>query len=460
MRKRLGDGSLVAVGMDAGLPFDKFFHAVDDGLGGLWLSGNRGVLRVERGAVQAVADGLKPRLEYDHFTESDGMASAQCNGGSSPAAARGRDGRIWIATSLGLATVDPSGLSRFAQQPPPVVIESVMADGAELTLGPIVEVPAGTTRVEIGFVGLTHVMPQRLRYRYRLEGLDLDWVERSGIDSAVLTRLGPGRHVFLAQAAQPDGPWSEATAQLVLEVLPQPWQRTEVQALLALLALMAAGGLLSVRLRRVRAAERRLRDLVEQRTAQLRQQAERLEAADAEKNALMAALRQQASAFEQQAREDALTGLANRRAFDELLAYEFTRAARSELPLCVALIDIDHFKRINDEHSHAIGDEVLRRVAQRMRSLCRDVDTLARWGGEEFALLLPDTRLSDALNVCERVRHGLENLDLDPVHPGLSVTVSIGLASHEDLPDHDRLLSQADAALYAAKQAGRNRVAC
>jgi diguanylate cyclase (GGDEF)-like protein len=223
---------------------------------------------------------------------------------------------------------------------------------------------------------------------------------------------------------------------------------------------MAAGGLLSVRLRRVRAAERRLRDLVEQRTAQLRQQAERLEAADAEKNALMAALRQQASAFEQQAREDALTGLANRRAFDELLAYEFTRAARSELPLCVALIDIDHFKRINDEHSHAIGDEVLRRVAQRMRSLCRDVDTLARWGGEEFALLLPDTRLSDALNVCERVRHGLENLDLDPVHPGLSVTVSIGLASHEELPDHDRLLSQADAALYAAKQAGRNRVAC
>ncbi|MCG6118657.1 MAG: diguanylate cyclase [Aquimonas sp.] len=460
VRLRRSDGSLTVVGMDAGLPFDKFFHAVDDGLGGLWLTGNRGVLRIERSALHAVADGLASRLEYEHFTESDGMASAQSNGGSSPAAGRSRDGRVWVATSLGLATVDPAELARFAQQPPPVVIESVMADGADLALAPAVVIPAGTTRIEIGFVGLTHVMPQRLRYRYRLEGLDADWVERTGIDSAVFTNLRPGRHVFLAQAAQPDGVWSLEAARMVLDVVPQPWQRIELQVLAGLALMILIGGLLSMRLRRLRAGESRLRELVDERTAQLRQQADRLQAADADKNRLMEALREQAAAFEQQAREDALTGLANRRAFDELLAYEFTRAARNDQPLCVAMIDIDHFKRINDEHSHAVGDEVLRRMAQRMRSLCREVDTLARWGGEEFALLLPGTRLSDALNICERVRHGLDSMNLDDVLPGISVSVSIGLASHEDLPDHDRLLSQADAALYAAKQAGRNRVAC
>jgi diguanylate cyclase (GGDEF)-like protein len=230
--------------------------------------------------------------------------------------------------------------------------------------------------------------------------------------------------------------------------------------MLAAVAAFAVHGLLQRRLRRAHRNELRLADLVEQRTADLRLQAQRLQQADLEKNELMQQLRQQADAFERQAREDALTGLANRRALDELLAYEFARAGRSEQPLCVALIDLDHFKRINDDLSHAAGDAVLKAVAERMRGLCREIDTVARWGGEEFALLLPNTRLSDALAVCERVRAGVERLELDAIAPGLRTTISIGIASHEGHADYDRMLSQADAALYAAKQAGRNRVAC
>ena len=103
-----------------------------------------------------------------------------------------------------------------------------------------------------------------------------------------------------------------------------------------------------------------------------------------------------AEAFERQAREDALTGLANRRAFDETLARDFARSQRSGHPLCLVVLDIDHFKEVNDRHSHSIGDAVLVQVASLIAAACRDSDLPARTGGEEFALLLNDTRLEEA----------------------------------------------------------------
>jgi diguanylate cyclase (GGDEF)-like protein len=212
---------------------------------------------------------------------------------------------------------------------------------------------------------------------------------------------------------------------------------------------------------RVRALRARAEDLeraVERKTAELRASTDRLLAADAEKTALMEQLRVQAEAFERQAREDALTGLANRRAFDETVSREFRRARRTGTPLCLAMLDIDHFKRINDSFSHAAGDEVIVRLAQLMRGQCRDIDVLARWGGEEFALLMPQTRLEDAARVCERLREAFAQEPFDNLQAGLRITVSIGLASEEGLESHEALLVRADAALYRAKRGGRNQV--
>ncbi len=460
LRWRRSDGQLAAIGHGAGLPFEKFFAVVADATGDLWLTGNRGVLRLSSQAANAFADGRAEGVPFEHFNESDGMASAQCNGGSGPPALRRGDGSLWIATALGVAHVDPAKLDDFAERAPPVVIESLRVDGASLPLAPRIELAAGTSRIEVGFAGLAFVMPQRVRYRYRLEGFDRDWVERGEQRSAVFTNLAPGEYALQVQAAHPNGPWSEREGRIEFGIAPHWWQRPWAWLLLAAVVAFAVQHLLQRRLRRMLQNEVRLRELVEQRTVDLRQQTQRLQQADIEKNGLLERLREQSEAFERQAREDALTGLANRRAFDELLAYEFARAGRSDQPLCVALVDLDHFKRINDEHSHAAGDAALRTVAARMSALCREIDTVARWGGEEFALLLPNTRLSDALVVCERVRAGLERLELDSIEPGLRITVSIGLASHEGHADYDRMLSQVDAALYAAKQAGRNRVAC
>jgi len=454
------DGRIGAVGFDAGLPFEKFFQALIDGRGNLWLSGNRGVLRLDAEQARGVALGQEERLPFEHFTEFDGMASAQCNGGSEPAASVRRDGSVWFATAKGLAWIDPGRLANFSQQAPPVVIEAVRADNAELSIRPPLEIAAGTSRIEVDFAGLAFVMPQRVRYRYRLEGFDSDWVERGALRSAVFTNLFPGDYSLRVQAAHPNGPWSEREARLDFSIAALWWQRPLTWLLALALLGLAAWRALRRHLRRDQQTAERLRALVEQRTAALQSQTERLLQADADQSDLLRQLQQQSEDFERQAREDSLTGLGNRRAFDELMAQEFALAGRSEQPLCMALIDLDHFKRVNDQYSHATGDAVLRAIAQQMRSLCREIDTVSRWGGEEFALLLPNTPLSDALLVCERVRSGIERTALDAIRPGLKITVSIGLASHEGHSDHDRMLAQADAALYAAKSAGRNRVAC
>jgi len=202
----------------------------------------------------------------------------------------------------------------------------------------------------------------------------------------------------------------------------------------------------------------RLAKRVDEATRDLQAQTLHLQALNAEKTALAERLAVQAEAFERQAREDALTGLANRRAFDEALARDFARSQRSGHPLCLVVLDVDHFKDVNDRHSHSIGDAVLAEVAQLLASACRDSDMPARTGGEEFALLLNDTRLAEAAQVCARLR-GLfhDHQDWGGI-AGLTVTFSAGLVELERDDRTPKLLYQrADRALYRAKSDGRDR---
>jgi diguanylate cyclase (GGDEF)-like protein len=153
---------------------------------------------------------------------------------------------------------------------------------------------------------------------------------------------------------------------------------------------------------------------------------------------------------------DPLTSLRNRRAFDERLAEAFEHARRYERPLSLAIVDVDHFKAINDEHGHDAGDAVLREVARTVGSRTRQTDFAARVGGEEFAILLPETALFDALQFGEKLR---ASVAAEPVRD-LRVTVSIGIASfpHSLVAGTTGLFRAADQALYRAKANGRNRV--
>lgn len=159
--------------------------------------------------------------------------------------------------------------------------------------------------------------------------------------------------------------------------------------------------------------------------------------------------------IDQLSRTDPLTQLPNRRHFNERLASRLTEAERYQRPLSVALFDIDHFKAINDRHGHAGGDTVLVELARRIQADVRSTDLVARWGGEEFVMLLPETDAEGARIAGERIRAAVAG---HPFGCGIDVTISMGLATHRPGDTLESLIGRADAATYRAKQGGRNQV--
>ncbi|MDG0025435.1 diguanylate cyclase [Trinickia sp. Y13] len=162
--------------------------------------------------------------------------------------------------------------------------------------------------------------------------------------------------------------------------------------------------------------------------------------------------------LQEYANRDGLTGIANRRFFESRLRDEFLRWQRYGGELSVLLFDLDHFKDINDRFGHAVGDTVLRVMAQRVADAVRVQDTFGRFGGEEFALLLPCTPLADAMIVAEKVRMTICDTPVEAEGVRVPVTASVGgAAARPGLPSYEVLINEADAALYSAKRQGRNR---
>lgn len=162
--------------------------------------------------------------------------------------------------------------------------------------------------------------------------------------------------------------------------------------------------------------------------------------------------------LEQQALTDYLTNLYNRRYFMRRGEEEFKRTKRNGQPLTLLMLDIDNFKRVNDSYGHEAGDRALQEVARALKSNLREIDVLGRMGGEEFAVLLPDTSLEDAALLAERVRQTIENTPFEIPGDVLKITVCIGVSAFaKGMSNIDDMFRNADAALYQAKNAGRNR---
>ena len=163
--------------------------------------------------------------------------------------------------------------------------------------------------------------------------------------------------------------------------------------------------------------------------------------------------------LERLANFDSLTGLENRRAILRRLEDQIKHASRYKEELSVIMLDIDHFKKVNDHYGHLTGDDVLEKVGTVVRQSIRDTDTAGRYGGEEFIIILPKTDLSTALYVAERIREAIEAAEMKaPEGDVFTITVSQGLSSYEPGEDEQCLISRADGALYRAKESGRNRV--
>jgi diguanylate cyclase (GGDEF)-like protein len=399
-----------------GLHDDVVFQVLDDGAD-LWMTSNRGLYRVRRDRVLAAMRGVKSDLSGTVYGTTDGMPSAECTG-ASPAAIRARDGRIWVSTARGVAVVDFNSTARNPV-PPVVHIDGVLIDGSAAPEGAF-RVRAGAQRLEVHYTAVSLRAPERVTFRYRLEGFDPDWVDAGTSRVAHYTRLPAGDYTFHVTASNEDGVPSVSEGQLTFTVEPA-WFETWWARLLGV-ALIAAAIWGAIRIRVAAARAHLLRAL---------------------------------------SYIDGLTGVANRRRFDEALAEACVTARRDGTPLSLALVDLDHFKELNDTSGHLNGDDALRTVAGLLAKRAESSGGLvARFGGEEFAWLLPGIPPEVAKHEAESFRLSVRNAGIP--HAGVSAGVlsaSVGVAgSSGQALQPSSLIAAADAALYRAKSGGRDRV--
>src|SRR5690606_12930506 len=272
---------IVHVGVEHGL-YDPVIHQIlEDDAGRLWMSTNRGIFWVPRAELNAFAEGRAARIHSTHYTERDGMRNREANGGVQPAGVRARDGRLWFPTQDGVVVTDPARVAVARVPSPPVVERVVAGDSSYVAAGEPIRLGVDERDVQIEYTAPSFLEPANIRFRYRLDPYDADWVDAGRRRSAFYTRLPPGRYSFTVSASSHGGVWSDVGAPLELVVTPR-FQETRAARLLLVVTLMllAAGGV-QWRLRSLRRRERELTRLVDERTAELRRNEVQLAAQNA-----------------------------------------------------------------------------------------------------------------------------------------------------------------------------------
>lgn len=236
---RFADGRFKAVTSADGLPDDSVFAILEDGRENLWMSSNRGIFRARRRDLEGFARGELRRVPVDAYGKGDGMPSEECNGGAQPAAWKTHDGRLWFATMKGAVVIDPEHVAHN-DLPPPVAVEGMLADHHALALDGALRLPAGTHSLEVHYTGLSLLAPERVAFRYMVEGFDNGWVEAGSRRVAYYTNLPPGHYRFRVLACNNDGVWNTTGAELGFAIAPYFYQTTWFYAVCGLASLGAA----------------------------------------------------------------------------------------------------------------------------------------------------------------------------------------------------------------------------
>jgi diguanylate cyclase (GGDEF)-like protein len=418
-----------------------------------------GALTIEKGIQRPGSDGLVYFLDFDtsgrlwvgtergvdmwdgsrwsHYDTNDGLAWDDCN---LNAFAEEADGTIWIGTSGGFSRFKPR--PRSLPDAPLQVVFTRLAMGQRDVSG--LSNPSFAIR-ENSLVA-RYSVPNAPRenevvFRYRLEGANSAWTETAQRELQ-FARLAPGQYRLEIEAQDSHRVWSGYRAEFPFRIL-TPWYRTWwFICLCTLIPLSAVLVALRLRMMSARRRERELVRLVEEKTADLQRANEELSRLSL---------------------TDPLTGLANRRAFDQTLEKECARLTRTGSQLSLVMLDLDHFKALNDSEGHQRGDEYLVLLgAELIRLARRRIDVAARFGGEEFALILPGTNSADAARLAELARMAIARIELP--HPGspvgsfLTASGGVATATVEGWNTPEKLIAATDRALYRAKRTGRNRV--
>jgi signal transduction histidine kinase/ligand-binding sensor domain-containing protein/CheY-like chemotaxis protein len=253
-----------------GLPSDKVFAILDDGRGSLWMTSNKGLRAAKIADLDAFADGRLAVLPSRLFGASDGMSSAECML-AAPGAVRLADGTVWFSTTEGVVRVDPEHL-QYNPLPPPVLVEDMVVGGRSMRAVDGLTVAPGNGDLEIRYTGLSFVNAQAVRFKYKLEGFDQDWLDVGARRAAYYTNLPPRRYVFKVIGANSDGVWNDAGATVAFQLLPHFYQTAWFRGLALVAFLGTALTAYYGQLRRARHRQRELVRLVEERTRDLQQE--------------------------------------------------------------------------------------------------------------------------------------------------------------------------------------------
>jgi diguanylate cyclase (GGDEF)-like protein len=418
----------------------------------LYVAGIEGVWRLPVDSLPDPAVGglkvVSPEMVLSASGRERGSQRVRCcNGGAGARSAVVGD-NIWLPTISGALRLDTRAIINTQRQPV-VVVEGLRHNGVMYPPGVVPDLNRGGRDIEIEFTGLSFRDPRSLRFRYRLEGYDEDWVDAGTRRAAFYTNLPPGDYRFRVQASLPDGVASGQDGVLSF-ALPARWYEYNlVRVVLACAAFGLIALLVTLRLRWYRAHQHRLESLVAERTHALSRANDRLRLAN--------------ETLAQESQTDPLTSLHNRRFLLDNISALVRDGVGDGNGLAFLLLDLDNFKRVNDDFGHAAGDNVLVQLSQMLRSMARADDSLLRWGGEEFLIVLKRVHAEQALETAERIRL---KLAAHPFRFGdgreLRLTGSIGFAMHPPAPslhadpDWTLTLELADVALYQVKQWGRN----
>ncbi len=438
-----------------GLPNNLIYGILRDDRGYLWLSTNKGLSRFHPG--------------NESFTNYDTRRGLQSNEFNFGAHYRSPDGELYFGGINGFNVLEPGETLDNPYRPPVVLTKLFRLDHERQSETPLSRLDELVLHhresvVWIEFAALDYTAPESNRYAYKLEGFDADWIDLGTMRRATFTNLDPGQYTLHLRGSNSDGVWSEEERALKVRVLPPPWKTWWAYTgyvLIAAGALMLYSRAQARRLHEEEEHSRKLELEVQARTRELASRNEQLKSLNAR--------------LEDASLTDPLTGLRNRRYLvtrikDDIAATERRmtlerRAASSDgVPeFSFLMVDVDGLKRVNDLFGHQAGDRAILQICSLLQSICRQTDTIIRWGGDEFMVVARHLDPASAEVMAERIRVAVSK---EPIAVGdgrqASLSCSVGLAHFPFLPAQpmhvswEQVIAIADRALYIAKTSGRN----
>lgn len=307
-----------------------------------------------------------------------------------------------------------------------------------LNLGEKIELTHNNIALSIEFAATDYMNANELRYAYKLVDFENSWrFTDYKARVATYTNLEPGHYRFTVKAINQENVWSSDEAQLEIIVIPPWWDKPVWRGVLLLSILLFITSVVWLRISALKARSAELSLKVEEKTRDLEAMVEKL--------TLLSS-------------QDSLTGLKNRRYFTERAKAQWHEFKRHNRAFSLLIVDIDFFKKINDEYGHHVGDTVLVKIANTLENNLRESDVIARWGGEEFLILLPSLNIQEAYWVAEKLRKSVAEQVVEAPPHLVSVTITCGVADIKDYDSVDACIHAVDKKLYVGKESGRNAV--